>query len=377
MHVSLFARPRLLATAIAIAALLLLVLPVAAGAQGGGFYHQKNLVSDLAGVAKFQDPNLVNAWGLSHSPTGPWQISDNGTGLATGYKSNGMGVPPVVTIPLPGGGPGGAPTGNVFNGTSDFVVTKGSASGPSQFLFATEDGTISGWTPNVDLTHALIAVDRSTVRQNGFVGAVYKGLALVQSSSGNFLFAANFRFGTVEKFDAHFNLVASFTDPALASDCPVPGSPLQCFAPFGIQNIGGNLYVTFALQNAVHHDDVGGAGRGFVDVFDTTGTLLRRFASQGTLNSPWGLALAPAKFGTFSHDVLVGNFGDGRINAFDPGTGAFLGQLQDENGHPITINGLWGVAFGNGGLAGDTTTLFFASGLNDEADGLFGSIEPA
>ena len=288
-----------------------------------------------------------------------------------------MGVPPVVTIPLPGGGSGGAPTGNVFNGTSDFVVTEGSASGPSQFLFATEDGTISGWSPNVDLTHALIAVDRSTVRQNGFVGAVYKGLALVQSSSGNFLFAANFRFGTVEKFDAHFNLVASFTDPALASDCPVPGSPRQCFAPFGIQNIGGNLYVTFALQNAVHHDDVGGAGRGFVDVFDTNGHLLRRFASQGTLNSPWGLALAPAKFGKFSHDVLVGNFGDGRINAFDPGTGAFLGQLQDEHGNPITINGLWGVAFGNGGLAGDTTTLFFASGLNDEADGLFGSIEPA
>lgn len=377
MHVSLFARPRLLATAIAIAALLVLVLPVAAGAQGGGFYHQKNLVSDLAGVAKFQDPNLVNAWGLSHSPTGPWLISDNGTGLATQYKSNGMGVSPVITIPLPGGGSGGAPTGNVFNGTSDFVVTEGRASGPSQFLFATEDGTISGWNPNVDLTHALIAVDRSTVRQNGFVGAVYKGLALVQSSSGNFLFAANFRFGTVEKFDAHFNLVASFTDPALASDCPVPGSPLQCFAPFGIQNIGGNLYVTFALQNAVHHDDVGGAGRGFVDVFDTNGNLLRRFASQGTLNSPWGLTLAPAKFGTFSHDVLVGNFGDGRINAFDPGTGAFLGQLQDENGNPITINGLWGVAFGNGGLAGDTTTLFFASGLNDEADGLFGSIEPA
>ncbi len=350
----------------------------AARASGGnsvqGFYQQKNLVSDLPNVAKLQDPNLVNSWGLSHSPTGPWQVSDNGTGVSTQYKSNGMGVPPVVTIPLPGGGPGGAPTGDVFNSTSDFVVTEGSASGPSQFIFATEDGTISGWNPNVDSTHAIIGVDRSTVRQGKFLGAVYKGLAMGQNSSGNFLFATNFRFGTVEKFDANFHLVSSFTDSQLASDCPLRG---QCFAPFGIQNINGNLYVTFALQNAVHHDDVGGAGNGFVDVFDTNGNLIRRFASQGTLNSPWGLALAPANFGKFSNDVLVGNFGDGRINAFDPGSGAFLGQLQDQNGNPITINGLWGLAFGNGGLAGNTNTLFFASGLNDEADGLFGSIEPA
>ena len=361
---------------IATTVLLLLLLPVALGAQSGGFYRQRNLVSDLPDVANLQDPNLVNAWGLSHSPTGPWQVSDNGTGLSTRYKSNGMRVPPAVTIPLPGGGPGGAATGNVFNSTSDFVVTEDSASGPSHFMFATEDGTVSGWNPVVDSTHAIIAVDRSTVSHGGFVGAVYKGLALVQSSSGNFLFATNFRFGTVEKFDAQFQLVQSFTDAQLASDCPIPGPPPQCFAPFGIQNIGGNLYVTFALQNAVHHDDVGGAGNGFVDVFDTDGNLIRRLASQGTLNSPWGLALAPAKFGTFSHDLLVGNFGDGRINAFHPSTGAFLGQLQDQNGLPITINGLWGLAFGNGGLAGDTNTLFFAAGLNDEADGLFGSIEP-
>jgi len=371
---------------------LLFLLPItAAGAQGGGFYHQKNLVSDLPNVATFQDPNLVNAWGLSHSPTGPWFISDNGTGLSTQYKSNGMGVsplaPPVappmpITIPPPAGSPPGttaAPTGNVFNSTSDFVVTQGSASGPSQFLFATEDGTISGWNPKVDLTHAILAVDRSAVSQGGFTGAVYKGLATGQSNSKNFLYATNFRFGQVEQFDAHFKLVNTFTDSALASDCPVAGPPAQCFAPFGIQNIGGNLFVTFALQDAAHHDDVKGAGNGFVDVFDTNGTLIRRFASGGTLNSPWGLVLAPAKFGKFSNDVLVGNFGDGRINAFDPASGAFLGQLlQDVNGNPpITINGLWGLAFGNGGLAGDTTTLFFASGLNDEADGLFGSIEPA
>ena len=213
-------------------------------------------------------------------------------------------------------------------------------------------------------------MDRSGVRQGKFLGAVYKGLTL----GGNFLFATDFRFGVVEEFDSQFQLVRTFTDPALAADCPLPG---QCFAPFGIQNISGDLYVSFALQDKAHHDDVAGAGNGFVDVFSTSGTLIRRFASGGPLNSPWGMALAPGDFGAFSNDLLVGDFGDGRINAFDPATGAFLGQLQDQNGHSITINGLWGLAFGNGALAGDTTTLFFAAGLNDEADGLFGTIQPA
>ena len=376
MRVPAFARPRLPAIAVtaAVVPALLLVPLAVAGAHTGGAYVQRNLVSDLAGIARFQDPNLVNAWGLSHSPAGPWEVSDNGTGLATRYKGNGMGLPPVVTIPLPGGGPGGAPTGNVFNPTSGFAVTQGGVTGPAQFLFATEDGTIAGWNPAVDPAHALIAVDRSRVRQGKFEGAVYKGLALGQNGAGSFLFAANFRFGTVEEFDAGFHLVASFTDPALAADCPLPG---QCCAPFGIANIAGDLYVSFALQNKAHHDDVAGAGNGFVDVFDTSGNLIRRFASGGPLNSPWGLALAPAGFGAFSNDVLVGNFGDGRISAFAPATGAFLGQLHDPAGHPIAINGLWGLAFGNGGLAGDATTLFFASGLNDEADGLFGTIQPA
>jgi uncharacterized protein (TIGR03118 family) len=372
MRISLFARPRVpfLAIAVTVVSAALFVPAVAASAQTGGAYVQRNLVSDLAGIAKFQDPNLVNPWGLSHSPTGPWEVSDNGTGLATSYKGNGMGVPPVVSIPAPGGGPGGAPTGNVFNPTSGFVISQGGASAPSQFLFATEDGTIAGWNPAVDPAHALIAVDRSAVRQGKFVGAVYKGLAL----GGNFLFATDFRFGVVEEFDAQFHLVGSFTDPALAADCPRPG---QCFAPFGIANIGGDLYVSFALQDKAHHDDVAGAGNGFIDVFSTSGTLLRRFASGGSLNSPWGMALAPAGFGAFSNDLLVGDFGDGRINAFDPASGAFLGQLQDTTGRPITINGLWGLAFGNGAQAGDTTTLFFAAGLNDEADGLFGTIVPA
>jgi uncharacterized protein (TIGR03118 family) len=376
MRLSRFIRSRFPAVAGAAAILLpvLFLVPTAARAQGGGSYVQRNLVSDLAGVAKFQDPNLVNPWGLSHSPTGPWEVSDNGTGLATRYKGNGMGVTPVVTIPAPGGGPGGAPTGNVFNPTSDFVVSEGGASGPSQFIFATEDGTISGWNPGVDPTHAIIAVDRSGIRQGKFRGAVYKGLALGQNGSGNALFATDFRFGTVEEFDAQFHLVASFTDPVLAADCPIKG---QCFAPFGIQDIGGNLFVSFALQDSAHHDDVKGPGNGFVDIFDTSGNLVRRFASQGTLDSPWGLVLASSGFGQFSNDLLVGNFGDGRINAFDPASGSFLGQLQNQSGQPISINGLWGLAFGNGGMAGDTNTLFFASGLNDEADGLFGSIVPA
>jgi uncharacterized protein (TIGR03118 family) len=375
MHAGVFARPRL-TIAMAIAVLLLPLLPVAAGAQEGGFYQQRNLVSDLPNFAQFRDKSLVNPWGLSHSPDGPWQVSDNGTGLSTQYTDIGKQIAPAVTIPTPAGVKTAAPTGNVFNSTIDFVISKHGKSFASDFIFATEDGTISGFNPNVDATHAILAVDRSTVSQDGFTGAVYKGLALASSSSGNFLFATNFRFGTVEKFDASFNLVASFTDPALASDCPITGSPAQCFAPFGIQILNDHLYVTFALQDAVHHDDVGGQGNGFVDVFDTDGNLIRRFASQGTLDSPWGLALAPADFGTFSTDVLVGNFGDGRINAFDPVTGAFLGQLRDESGNAITINGLWGLAFGNGGLAGDTNTLFFAAGFDDEAHGLFGSIAP-
>jgi uncharacterized protein (TIGR03118 family) len=378
MPVHLVARLRLIASVIAVVGLLLLVLPGQAGAQAGGFV-QHNLVSDLAGVADNTDPNLVNSWGLSHSPTGPWVVSDNGTGLATQYDSTGAGVPPVITIPPPAGSPAGttaAPTGNVFNGTGDFVIKEGTASAPSQFLFATEDGTISGWNPTVDMTHAILEVDRSTTKQGKFVGAVYKGLAMGSNSSGNFLFATNFRFGTVEQFDTHFNLVNSFTDKALTRDCPVHASPFQCFAPFGIQNIGGILFVTFALQDAARHDDVAGKGNGFVDEFDTNGKLMHRFASNGTLNSPWGVALAPSTFGAFHDDLLVGDFGDGRINAFDL-SGTFMGQLANANGVLLSINGLWGLAFGNGGTAGPTTTLFFASGLNDEADGLFGSITPA
>ena len=347
-------------------------VPGVTRATSGGFYQQTNLVSDIFGMATFTDHNLKNPWGLSHSPTSPWWVSDNNAGVSTLYKGDGSSVPLVVTIPLPGGGPGGTPTGNVFNPVNstnpdNFVVSENGKSGPSIFMFATEDGTISGWNPNVDPTHALIAVDRSTVG----LGAVYKGLAIASKGSNELIYATNFRFGTVEAFDRKFKLVRSFTDSKLSNDCPLPG---QCFAPFGIQNINGNLWVTYALQNAAKHDDVSGAGNGFVDVFTTAGHLLRRFAAHGTLNSPWGLALAPSDFGQFSNDMLVGDFGDGRINAFDPTSGAFLGQLTDQAGSPLTIDDLWGLAFGNGAAAGLTNELFFTAGINDEADGLFGKI---
>jgi len=349
-----------------------------------GFYVQTNLVSDLPNIAKVQDTHLVNSWGLTHGPTTPWWVADNGTGFSTLYNGNGtpfpVGSPLVVTIPTPAGVTTAAPTGIVFNNVNstnpnDFVVKANGKSGPSLFMFDTEDGTISGWSLKVDVTHAILVVDRSAVTIGQFTGAVYKGLAIGRSEGNDFIYAADFRFGTVEQFDAKFHLVRSFTDPQLNSKCNLNDPNNQCFAPFGIRNIGGQLFVTFALQKVGKHDDQAGPGSGFVDVFSTGGKLLRRFASQGTLNSPWGLTLTPDNFGPFSDDLLVGNFGDGHINVFKPATGAFLGQLPDQAGDPITINGLWGLDFGNGNLAGERDELFFSSGLNDEANGLFGKIQ--
>ena len=340
-------------------------------------YQQTNLVSDIPGLALHTDPNLRNSWGTSTGPGLPIWVSDNATGVATLYDGQGNPQPGpgnrqlVVSIPAPpSAGPGavGAPDGTVFNPTPDgFAVSKNGASAPARFLFATEDGTIAGWNPAVDPTHAVIAVDRSTVTdQAGDHGAVYKGLALVSTPAGKFLYATNFRFGTIEVFDSNFHLVNSFTDPTVP-----PG-----FAPFGIHNIGGNLYVTFAKQNAAKFDDDAGPGRGFVDVFAPDGTLLQRLASRHRLDSPWGVTLAPATFGAFGGDILVGNFGDGRINAFNPTTGRFLGQLRTHGG-PITISGLWGLRFPAGSLNVTPNALYFTAGLNHEADGLLGDIVPA
>ena len=361
---------RLLLRFLPLALLLHVVTPAAAQ------YKQKNLVSDIPDLALRTDAHLVNSWGITFPPGGPFWISDNGTGFATVYFGNGKPFPStksplVVTIPPPTGSTGpAAPTGVVFNGTPGFVVSENGKSGPSLFIFATEDGTISGWNFNVDLTHAILAVDNSTNAVDSFaLGAVYKGLAVGQSSTGTRIYATNFRDGVVEMYDANFNFVGFFTDPSIVPDASSPG-----FAPFGIRNVNGQLFVTFAKQNAARHDDVAGPGNGFVDVFDTDGNLVRPFATGAPLNSPWGLALAPAQFGPFSNDLLVGNFGDGHINAFDPSTGAFLGQLRDVHGRPIGINGLWGLTFGNGGLSGDLNDLFFTAGINDESDGLFGRI---
>jgi uncharacterized protein (TIGR03118 family) len=329
------------------------------------FYKQLNLVSDLPHEAIRLDPNLVNPWGIVYPPTGPFWIADNGTGVSTLYDSKGRPFPKpnsglVVTVPpAPGSTEGGNPTGIVFNGTADFVVTQNGQSGPARFIFANEDGSISGWNPTVNPTEAVGVVN------NAPSGAVYKGLALGSRGSGNFLFATNFHTGVVDMFNSQFGSAGSFP--------PGPNLP-ALFAPFGIRNIGGNLYVTYAKkETADSGDDEKGPGNGFVDIFDTSGNFVRRVASQGTLNSPWGLALAPSNFGPFSNALLVGNFGDGRINAFDA-SDKFLGQLEEKKGNPITIEGLWSLTFGNGGLAGRTTDLFFTAGIDDENHGLFGRI---
>jgi uncharacterized protein (TIGR03118 family) len=347
-------------------------IPVDAGIARGSF-HQTNLVSDTPGLAKFTDPNLVNPWGLSSSATSPIWASDNNAGVSTLYRGDGTAVPLVVTIPGPNSPTGGTPTGTVFNSTaSDFFVTDRTTgkTGKAFFLFATEDGTIAGWNPNVGGKSATIAVDHSAVPDPNN-GAVYKGLTLgsVSNSAGtkNYLYASNFRSGHVDVFDKNFapaTLAGTFTDPNVPSG----------FAPFGIENIGGQIFVTYAKQNAERHDDVSGVGNGFVDIFNTDGTLARRFATQGSLNSPWGLALAPSTFGNFHGDVLVGNFGDGLINAYTP-AGAFRGQLKSETNAPIQIEGLWGLRFGNGGAGGDPSTLFFAAGIGGEQHGLFGTIQ--
>jgi uncharacterized protein (TIGR03118 family) len=295
-------------------------------------------------------------------------VDDNHTGLSTVYDVNGRREPGTVAIPLPPGSTGtspSAPDGTVLNTTASFVITANGRSAPATSIFATEDGTIAAWNQRVDRRHALIEVDNSAA------GAVYKALTLASNEQGTFLYATNFHNGTVDVFDSQFHqvhLAGSFTDPNLPAG----------FAPFGIKNINGTLFVTYAKQLAPdNHDDQAGPGNGFIDEFDTSGNLIGRFASQGPLTSPHGLALAPADFGAFGGALLVGNFGDGRINAFDVKTGKFLGQLSDAAGRPLVNVGIWGMTFGNGAGGTRTNTLYFAAGINGENDGLFASISPA
>jgi uncharacterized protein (TIGR03118 family) len=315
-------------------------------------------------VAAFTDPNLVNAWGIDSSGSGPIWIANNGSGTSTVYHGNGTALPLLVTIPAGAANTegSGVPTGVVFNGTGQFMVTENSIGGPAFFIFAGEDGTISGWNPAADATNAVLPASADL----SATGAVYKGIALGSTDAGNFLYATDFHNGFVQVFDSTFTPTTTFTDTTLTA---------LGFAPFGIANIGGNLYVTFAMQDVDKHDDVAGPGLGYIDEFDTSGTLIRQFAAQGTLNSPWGMSLAPGNFGTFSGALLVGNFGDGRINAFDLSSGDFLGQMMRPNGKtPLAIDGLWGLHFGNGGSGGRKNLLFFTAGPDGESHGLFGSI---
>jgi uncharacterized protein (TIGR03118 family) len=334
-------------------------------------YLATNLISDQPGVAPITDPTLVNAWGISFSPTSAFWVSSTEAGLSEVYAGdvNGSAIvqPFKVTIS------GGSPTGQVFNNTgsaTDFSVTDGTNTRPSVFIFASESGAITGWNPAVGVS----GTPPSKTAEIGYQaadGANYKGLALASNGGSNFLYAADFHNGKIDVIDGQFQKVTlgtggfeTFTDPNLPAG----------FAPFNVAFINGKLYVSYALQDADAEDDVAGRGNGFIDVFETNGHFVQRLVSNGALNSPWGMVMAPTSFGDFANDLLVGNFGDGRIHAYDPTTGVQLGTLGQSPGHALVIDGLWGLAFGNGASAGDANSLYFAAGPDDETHGLFGKI---
>ena len=320
-------------------------------------YQQTNLVSDMAGVANNTDPDLINPWGISFAPGGPFWIADNKSGFSTIYGANGVTELSPVTIPVPPGDTSPAkPTGTVANtSTSGFLVN----GAPGQFLFDTLDGTISGWYSG---SSAVLLVN------NASTGAIYTGLAMITNATGSFLLATNLFSGQVEVYDSSYKLTTlagSFTDPTLPAG----------YAPFGIQPIGSQVFVTYAQQNAAKNGETTGDGLGYVSVFDQNGNFVNRFASTGTLNAPWGVAQASANFGMFSNDILIGNFGDGTINAFDA-NGNFVAQLQDATGTVISNGALWALVFGAGGT-GDPDTLYFTAGFADGGHGLFGSLAAA
>jgi len=352
-----------------------------ARAAGHG-YLQHNLVSDnpAAAAADNTDPNLLNPWGVAFFPGGPFWISDNGAGVSTLYDGTGTKTPLTVTIPAPAGdtnagAPG--PSGMVWNGNpmAFQVGNNAQTTAPALFIWATEDGTIAAWQGGLSPITEAVTVVPNPDFVNGGTGTdpVYKGLAIGNNSSGLFLYASNFRDGKIAVWDSTFSststaaaaLNAKFTDQLIPDG----------FAPFGIQNIGGQLWVTYAKQDAAKHDPVAGTGAGFVDVFDTDGNLLRRFARSGMLYAPWGVVLAPNNFGQFSNDILIGNFGNGEISAWVPQTGRFMGLMRDEHGQPIELGTLWTLVFGGGAVA-SPQTLYFTTGLVMEQDGLFGTLTP-
>jgi len=329
--------------------LVLTALSLQAAHSFADSYSWRNLQSDIAGVAANTDSNLVNPWGMAAASSSAtiW-VSDNGTGVSTLYAQDGTAQSLVVTIPPSASNRDGAPpTGTVFNNTSFFNVTKNGNSQPSIFIFVGEDGAISGWNPALDGIHAIIAVD------NGSNHAVYKGATLGVAGGHNFLFVTNFRSGHVETYDENFHQVnpGGFADPTI---------PAQ-YAPFGIRNFNGQIYVTYAKQNKQKMDDVPGPGRGYINVFDTSGNRIKRLVSNGNLNAPWGLALVEGD------ELWVGNFGDGKINNYDPTTGAFLGTINRADGTPLQFDGLWDILPLDSGI-------FFTAGIADEGHGLFGVI---
>ncbi|HEY2865757.1 MAG TPA: TIGR03118 family protein [Pyrinomonadaceae bacterium] len=345
-------------------------------------YEQTNLVSNIAGLAPNTDPKLLNPWGFIENADGTFRVAANGSGRGILFSAQGVRDGADIIIPTPAGSAhnsSATPNGVVPNDTSGFVISDHGKSAPATLLFSTEDGTIAGWNPQVNQAHAVIAADQSGN------DAIFKLLALGTNAQGTFIFATDFHNGVVDIFDSSFDLVHfganAFVDPTTGPDA-IPSD----FAPFGVKNFGGTLFVTYAMQDADREDDVAGVGNGFIDEYDTSGNFIRRFATRGALNSPIGATIAPADFGQFSNDVLIGNFGDSRVNAFDPATGAFLGQLTDTNGDPLVLNGgfqetdtkgLWGIGFGNGVNGAGTNAMFFAAGINEENDGLFGKVTAA
>jgi uncharacterized protein (TIGR03118 family) len=327
-------------------------------------YLVHNLVSDLANVADHQDKNLINPWGNAFGST-PFWIADNGTGLSTLYS--GLGVPNatrIVNIPGPGGVmTGGHVTGAMFNSFSSNTAAFNVATGtPASFMFCTGDGVIVGWA-GADANQAVALFDNSKS------GANYTGCALGGTAAAPYIFAANFSNGTVDVYDMNLNL-----NPTAYAKAFVNTSIPAGYAPYNVVNIGGQLYVTYAQQNTKKTESVFGAGSGYVAVFNINGTLMSNLIMQGALNAPWGVALAPASFGAFGGDLLVGNLGDGTINAFNPTTGAQVGTLDDPTGKPISIQGLWAIAFGSGAQSEDPGTLYFTAGpgtLGTATDPLF------
>ena len=346
-------------------AALALSLVVSASAladpNGSNSYTQTNLVSNLPGVSQTNqpaDPDLLNAWGVAFNPNAFVWVADNGSGKSTLYDGNGVKQGLIVTIPSANGTDTGTPTGITFNSTPDFKLN----GAPAAFLWATEDGLIAAWNGGNLATRVFPAAGVTPT-------AVYKGIAIAANGTAHQLYAADFHNKKIDVFDATFapvSLPGAFTDPNIPAE----------FGPFNIMNIQGDLYVAYAQKEADGDDEVAGQGLGFVDVFDADGVLLRRVATRGRLNAPWGMALAPTNFGAFGNSLLVGNFGDGTINAFDLKNGTPRGQLRTSDGQTLTIDGLWGIAFGNGVKDQPTDVLFFAAGPNDESNGLYGFITP-